>query len=350
MGEPFKLFKRLSPFIAVFLFFIPGIVCSQVTGSCAEKLRSAQLLFENGQVEQVPSILEECMKSGFNREESLAAYKLLIQSYLFEDRLEKADSAMMTFLRKNPEYVVSPTDHTSFVHLFNSFRVKRVLQIAFHIGTNQPYLTFINPFSTAGVPGSSVYSSSAANLFASFEAKTELGKKAEVCIEAGYSRLSFTNTEEFMGFKTIIVTETQNRLEIPLSLTYNLFSYGKFTAFGRLGQGVAINLSTSAKPSYDASDLNNPNSFSGADIDRGDSRIKIDLFTQVGAGLKYKIPRGFAFFEIRSNFGMLNQIMRGGDSAEELKWSYNYEDDDFHFNALNISVGLSQILFKPSKK
>jgi hypothetical protein len=350
MWKPFKVFRSLSLFIAALFFLMPVIVNSQVTGSCAEKLRSAQSLFENGQVEQVPSMLEECMKSGFNREESLAAYKLLIQACLFEDRLERADSVMMAFLRKNPEYQVSPTDHSSFVHLFNSFRVKRVIQIAFHIGTNQPYLTFIDPLSTAGIPGASNYNSTAANLFAAFEAKMELGKKTEVSIEAGYSQLSFTNTEEFMGFKTIIVAETQNRLELPLSLTYNLMSFGKFTAFGRLGQGVAVNLSSSAKPSYDASDLNNPNSFSGADIDRGDSRIKLDLFTQVGAGIKYKIPRGFAFLEVRSNFGMLNQTVRGGDSAEELKWLYNYEDDDFHFNAINISLGLSQILFKPSKK
>ena len=111
-------------FYIVLLSFLPISVYSQESGSCAENLKNAQSLFDKGQVVQVPSILQECMKSGFNREESLAAYRLLIQSYLFEDRLEQADSVMLEFLKKNPEYKISPTDHSSFVHLFNNFKSK----------------------------------------------------------------------------------------------------------------------------------------------------------------------------------------------------------------------------------
>jgi len=347
MGKYYYPFRHILTILVFTL--LPVIAKSQTTGSCAEKLKSAQSLFDKGQVELVPSMLSECIKSGFNREESLAAYKLLIQSYLFEDRIETADSAMLTFLRKNPEYKVSSTDHSSFVHLYNNFRVKQVVQIAFHIGPNQPFLTFVNPVSAASIPGENTNSSNALNLFASLEVKKELNRRLEVNAEAGYSQLSFTNIEEFMGFKNIIYVETQKRLEFPVSVTYNWLMLDKLTAYGRLGQGAAILLSSIAEPSYDAIDLNNPNSFSGADIDRSDSRIKMDLFTQAGAGVKYKIPRGFLFLEVRANFGLLNQTVRGGDSAEELGSPYNFVDDDFHFNSMNATVGISQILFKPSK-
>jgi hypothetical protein len=111
----FPVLIRLQLLYFVLHVLLPVSVYSQKTGSCAEKLESAQSLFDRGQVLQVPSMLQECMKSGFNREESLAAYKLLIQSYLFEDKLELADSTMLAFLKKNPEYKVSPTDHSSFV-------------------------------------------------------------------------------------------------------------------------------------------------------------------------------------------------------------------------------------------
>jgi hypothetical protein len=341
---------RLRTLYIVLLGSFTVIAYSQEAGSCAEKLKSAQTLFEKGQVKQVPSMLSECMKSGFNHEESLAAYRLFIQSYLFEDKTEMADSSMLTFLKKNPEYQVSPTDHSSFVHLFNSFRVKPLVQVVFHIGTNKPFLTFVNQVTLASIKGKSTYSSQAANLFTSLEIKYEINTKLELNLEAGYSQLAFTNIEEFMGFTETTYSETQKRFEIPVTVSYNWLSFGKFTAFGRVGQGIAYNLNSVAKPSSKATDGNNPNSYSGADIKRNDSRIKIDLFTQIGAGLKFKIPRGFVFMEIRSNFGLLNQTVRGGVSAEELDWHYDYADDDFRLNSLNISMGVSQIFFKPSKR
>jgi hypothetical protein len=352
MKIQYPVLMRLHFLYIVLLGFLPVIVYSQETGSCAEKLKNAQSLFDKGQVELVPSMLRECMKSGFNREESLAAYKLLIQSYLFEDKLELADSTMLAFLKKNPEYQVSQTDHSSFVHLFNNFKVKPVVQISFHLGTNLPFLTFVDVKTLSSEPGESLYNTKALNLFGSVEAKFELSKKLELNLEAGYSQLSFTNTEEFMGFKKTTYSEVQKRLEVPVTVTFNYLTFGKFTAYGRLGQGAAFNLGSVAKPSYEATDDNNPNSFSGADIERNDSRIKIDLFIQAGTGLKLKTPGGFIFMELRSNFGIFNQIVRGQPSAEELQlpWLINYEDDDFHMNSLNFNIGYTQIFYKPSKR
>jgi hypothetical protein len=289
------------------------------------------------------------MKSGFNREEALTAYKLLIQSYLFEDKLELADSTMLAFLKKNPEYQVSPTDHSSFVHLFNNFKVKPVVQISVHLGTNLPFLTFIDPESTAGEPGKSIYNTKVINLFVSIEAKFELSKKFELNFEPGYSQLAFTNIEEFMRFGKINYTENQKRLELPVSVTYNITNFGKFTPYGRLGFGPAITLGSTATTTFDPTDINGT-PITGTDIDRKDSRIFMDFFTQVGAGIKFKTRGGFLFTEIRSNFGILNQTIRGGDSAEELSEKYKYVDDDFHINSLNISIGYTQIFYKPSKR
>jgi len=348
-----KQYPGIVPMRILFIImvgFMPLVGFSQETGSCAEKLRNAQAYFDRGRVELVAPILSECMKSGFNREESLAAYKLLIQTYLFDDKLEMADSAMLAFLKKNPEYRLSPTDHSSFVHLFNKFNVKPVLQLSFHLGTNLPFITFVNPESVASEPVESLYSTTALNLFASFGAKYEINKKLELNVEAGFSQLTFTNNEEFMGFKVITYFEKQSRLELPVTITYNWLTFGKFTAYARGGQGVALNFNSVAKPSYETTDINNPNSFTGAEIVRNDSRKKIDLITQFGAGLKYKIPLGFVFLEVRSNFGLLNQTVRGGDSAEKLRWRYDYEDDDFHINSMNFSVGYTQLLYKPSKR
>lgn len=346
--------KMQQHLLIVLLLLLPVISYSQESGSCAEKLKIAQSLFDKGQVEQVASMISDCMKSGFNREESLSAYKLLIQTYLFEDELEKADSSMLDFLKKNPEYQLSPTDHSSFVHLFNTFTVKPVVQISVHLGTNMPFLTFINPVTVSSIPGKSTYSSKAVNLFVSAEAKFAMTRKIELNFETGFSQMAFTNVEEFLGIGTINYTETQQRLEIPLTATYNIITFGKFTPYVRAGFGPAVTLSTTAKTSFIAGDINGQ-TLTGSDIDRKDSRIALDLFAQPGAGIKFKTRGGYIIAEVRSNIGVFNQTVRTKLptpelSSEELGTYYKYKDDDFHLNTLNFSIGYTQIFYKPSKR
>ena len=336
-------------FIAI-ISFIPYKLLPQETTTCAENLKNAQALFDNGQVEQVPGILSECLKSGFNREEELTAYKLLIQTYLFEDKNELADSVMLAFLKKNPEYELSPTDHSSFVFLFNKFNVKPVIQISVHLGTNLPFITFIDQKSVAGIPGEGVYRSKALNLYASLEAKIKLAEKLELNIEGGYSQIKFTKIEDFMRFGETTYDETQQRIEVPLSITYDIKNFGKFTPYGRFGIGSAFTLASTALGEFNPTDENNHINRTGTSIDRNDSRIKMDLFVQIGAGIKLKTRGGYILAEVRSNAGALNQTLIGGASPGQLEFFYFYKDDDFHVNSLNFSIGYTQIFYKPSKR
>jgi len=323
---------------------------AQETSTCAENLRNAQTLFDNGQVEQVPAMLEECLRSGFKQEEELSAYKLIIQTFLFQDRNAEADSAMLSFLRKYPEYQLSPTDHSSFVHQYNNFNVDPVVQVVFRLGTNIPFLTFIDPKAVSGIPGEWEYTTGAVNICASLETKFALGPRLEVNVEGGYSQLSFTNKEDFQRIGIVNYSETQHRIEIPISATYNFISFGKFTLYARAGAGPAFDLSSTAKKvSFVPGDVITFPPFKSPDISRIDTRIKMDLFGQAGSGIKLKIPRGYLNFEIRANIGVYNQVLRGGDSAVQLE-DYNYKDDDFNLNAVNLSFGYTQIFYKPSKR
>jgi hypothetical protein len=335
---------------------VPVMVLSQETNTCAENLKNAQSLFDKGQVEMVPGILRECMRSGFKREEQIAAYKLLIQSYLLEDKLEQADSTMLDFLKSYPEYQLSPTDHSSFVNLYKTFKVKPVLQLSLHLGTNIPFITFIVP--QLVVPGKSVYNSTALNLYASVEGRFEITKKIEVNIEAGYSHLSFKKIEDILSLDQIsfdrsTYNESQNRIEIPVSVNYNLKSFGKITPYARLGFGPALTLSSTAKKlELKPTDVNNLISHTGPDLDRTNSRISTDIIAQLGAGAKFKTRGGYFFAELRSNFGIINQTVKGGDPdiENELRWYYFYVDDKrFHLNTFNINLGYTQIFYKPSK-
>ncbi|HEX2974552.1 MAG TPA: outer membrane beta-barrel protein, partial [Bacteroidales bacterium] len=283
--------------ILLFVAFYPVEAYSQQEGTCAEKLKTAQVLFEKGQIELVPEYLSGCLKSDFSREESLTAYKLLIQSYLFMENQKKADSVMLAFLGKNPEYMPSPTDHSGFVSLYNNFRIKKLIQFSIHLGSNLPFISTVKKISASGNPGDAGYSTDALNIFGSLEAKYAVNDRLEFNIEAGYSKLSFSNRESFLNpentaFGVTTYSENQTRIDLPLSITYDIKRFGDFTAYCRLGAGPSFILNSYGNASHVPADINNPYSRTGADIDRRDSRRSFDLFVMAGAGIKFKIREG----------------------------------------------------------
>lgn len=322
---------------------------AQEEGTCAEKLKSAETFFTKGQVEQIPGLLAECLRSGFKKEEALSAYKLLIQTLLLDDKQVQADSSMLAFLKSNPEYQISPTDHSSFVYLYNSFNVKPVLLLGIRAGTNLPFLTFVEQHLTSGEPGKSSFKTDLANLFISVEAKVRLAKKLEIGVGAGFSQISFTNNVDYK-FATIEYIETQQRIEVPICLTYELTTFGKFTPYARAGLGAALNLSTSANASLYMTDKNNSYNIPTRTLDVKDSRTPVDLFGQAGVGMKLKIPHGYLFAEARANLGILQQNVAGGKNVDLLENLYKWSSPRFRLNTLNMNLGYTYIFYKPSKK
>ncbi len=346
---------KLTRIPSLILFFV--ILCinttgllAQEAGTCAEKLKSAETYFSKGQVDLIPDLLAECLKSGFKKEEALTAYKLLIQTLLLNDQLKEADSSMLAFLKDNPEYQLSPTDHSSFVYLYNSFTVKPVLLLSVRTGLNYPFLTFVQEHPTSGQPGKSVYKTDAANIFLSLEGKFRIAPKLEAGFGAGFSQVRFTNIVDYYEWGKIQYIETQMRLEIPVFVSYDLPAFAKFTPFIRAGMGVALNLSTSADVTLNMTDKNNPYPRSGGTLNVRDSRIPIDFFGQAGFGLKYKIPRGFLFLEARGNFGIMDQNKAGGKNTDQLEQFYLWSSPGFRLNTLNVNLGYTYIFYKPSKK
>ncbi|MBN1107474.1 MAG: hypothetical protein JXR66_06265 [Bacteroidales bacterium] len=333
------------------MILLPVATYSQENVTCAEKLREAQSLFDRGQVEKVPEMLAGCMRSGFRREEQLEAYKLLIQSHLLEDKYDEADSTMLAFLKRYPEYQLSQTDHQSFASLFNSFSVKPLFRLGFHIGTNIPFLTSVdvNVISPEAITNS--YSTEFLNLFTSLEITIPVKDKIEACVEAAWLQTRFTNREKFLGFETVY-TERSERLEIPFTATFPFAKYGKnFTAFIRAGAGAALNLKVAAKAVTTGTDSNNRIIISGADLDVSGSRIFTDFFLVAGAGIRYKTPGGFISLESRVETGLRNYTVHDSNSASrELACRYSFSDDDFRMNNVNITIGYTHIFYKPGKR
>jgi hypothetical protein len=207
------MFYRLI-FVSLFIL-ISAELFSQETGTCAEKLKNAQTFFEKGQMDTVPDLLMGCMKSGFKKEEELTAYKLLIQTFLLSDKVQLADSTMFEFLKKNPEYQLSPTDHSSFAYLFNKFVVKPVVQLGIHASfLNIPFLTSVTQNLTDGESGKSTFSRNVGFYF-SAEARFEISEKIDFGVEAGFSQLKFSNKVN-QNLLPLIIRNLSNALKFRL--------------------------------------------------------------------------------------------------------------------------------------
>jgi hypothetical protein len=324
---------------------------AQETDSCAVKLKLAQLNFAKGQLDQIPGLLTGCLKSGFKKEDALSAFKLLIQTYMLGDKPEQADSAMLIFLKRNPEYKLSPTDHSSFVYIFNKYEVRQVIQLSVRTGIGYPFLTFINERLTYGEQDliSSSFKTDASNLYLSAEARYKFNEKFAAGLEAGYLRLQFNNTIQYGNIGTISYTETLTRLEVPVNLYYNISTSGKFTPYALAGMGVVLNLSASADASVFYSDRLNEDR-TGETLMRNDSRTGFDVIIKLGGGIKYKIPKGFFFAELRTGLGISNQYLKGGSTEQTLVNYYFWRDPDFNLNTLNFTAGWTYIFYKPSKR
>lgn len=88
---------------------------------CTYLLEDAREAYEAGMVELVPELLLECINTnGLSGEAKKEAYKLILNSYIFDYLTDEADSLMDRFVLEFPEYRAINSDPQEFVFLLES--------------------------------------------------------------------------------------------------------------------------------------------------------------------------------------------------------------------------------------
>jgi len=98
-----------APKLALLMVLIVFGLPVNAQTDCVAKLDSAKMLFNSGQIEEIPSLLEPCLRIGFAKQDKIQAYLLLIQVYLFDTNREKAQQVMSEFLHSFPDYDIQPS-------------------------------------------------------------------------------------------------------------------------------------------------------------------------------------------------------------------------------------------------
>ena len=344
--------RYLILFTISILFFNLAVMGQK---SCLNTLREAKDLYEQGLIDEIPGLLSSCMESGFTRAQRIEAYKLIILAYLFDDDQFAAEKMMDEFLKKFPEYEVMPNDPVEFVYLLESYKTSSFYSINLTFGPTFTNPAIIEQYSVLDAANTDYSNKTGTGFHVGLGISRNLFKSVNGNIGVFYSTYHYSFLEETVtelkdesySFADIVAKEEISRIDVPLSFTFVL-GRGNLHYTARIGfqVGYVLNAGLSVNRSQSAFD----NDISNPDIDLTDYRKSLDYAAVLGAGLEYKIPRGFLVLDLRYRAGLTNVNLGEGRFDNPSHYSrYFHLDDDFRLDYLSIAVGYHFSIYQSKK-
>ncbi len=348
---------------ALFILLVMHVctpLSAQDEEECLYTLRRAEELYDQGLIEDIPSMLQPCIQQGFSREDRLRAYKLVILSYLYDDNKEKAEAEMLGFLRRYPEYELLPTDPVEFSYLFNSYDTRHKFTYGVFFGGNMTHGLISEPYGVYDLAGEKPeYRFLSPGITAGARLNFLLGNQYELCVESHFSThtFSYEHTGPLLGFAQLDHEESQSWVNLPISVTRD-FSFNRLGLFIRAGfqSAYLLNAKVDINRKYTGTTDVAFNEVTGPGLDISSLRKSINVWVLAGGGLKYKISRGYVIFDVRYNIGLMNQNgdsqnrYTGNEDIQDLNFYYYYTDSDFRMNHLVFSIGYLRSVYNPKKK
>jgi hypothetical protein len=343
--------------VLISVMFVPRLVTAQQkTTTCAQTLRLARSIYENGRLHELPDLMNDCIsKSEWTTQERVDAYKLLTLAYIYLEEPEKADEMMLKILNTDPEFKPNDNiDPAEFVALWRTFRTEPVYRLGVKAGPNatQPNVHSYTP----GNEGTERYD---------YGVGFQVGVSAEIAIlnerfflnpEIYYSSKSFKLTNTFFeDDQTTTGTIRLNWVSLPVSLQYPI-SVGrnkidpKWTPY--VGGGIAVDYLIGV-----SSDLTT-NITGQSDVETAssgkDAKAQYASFNFapiISAGIKGKVKKAEIVAEIRYNFGaatIFNE-QKLYESQSEV-FGNKFVHGPFSLNSLSVSFGYLLNKYIPRKK
>lgn len=337
----------MKRFLLIFSAVLLSLSGLKAQGTCTEQLTQAQLSFDDGLLDDIPGMLKDCMEQGFTKEEKTNAYKLLIQTYLFNQMPEKADEVMMEFLNEFPSYRIAVNDPKEFINLHSTYRTDPIFKVEARGG-----LAFLTPFiSEYFGPNdiSAIRPDYEINTGFHFELNYINTLSGNLNYSAGASftllRLGYNNIP--YDYSQVNATLNHFYLGVPLALRYN-YDLGGFLLFGSAGVEPVYLISSTA-------------SFTRTDDIVGEEPIRdnetltpahrrMDVRPFFTAGLNIDLGRDQLTFSLGYKFGTFNKLNPGELYSDlNLSTKYFYEDDDMLLHHGMVTLSYIRPIYQPKK-
>jgi hypothetical protein len=339
----------------IILILLSGNIRILSQDGCASTIQEAQKLYDQGSIDEIPNLLAPCMEEGFTRSQKIEAYKLIILSYLFDDNQLEAEKSMVEFLRKYPEYEIMPNDPIEFVYLFESYRTTSVFSFGLTAAVNltdprimEPYTVFDNNMAVSEnhiKPGFTV----------GLGVGSYLSRKLLLNLEFNFSQNQYGFYDEIRvpvagsndAINAVTYSEKLYKFEWPLTLAYE-FTIKNMHYYVRGGFSAAKINGANGLPSRKYSEELPP--LSGETVDITGYRKNILFGGIIGAGMRFKIPRGIVLIDLRANMGLTNLVNPDKRyENQDFTTKFYYLDDDFAINTFSLSAGYYFSFYKPKK-
>lgn len=345
---------RIYFLFIICLFIIPLDSLQGQDDNCGILLLDARDLYDAGIVEEVPDLIKDCLMSGFSIEDLLEAYKLVINSYLFDGYPEKADSVMQAFLQVFPNYEPTAADPAEFQQLMETYQTDPYLSAGFMFGGNLSMPQLRESYGTSSPTlNKGSYPLSSLGFQVSGLLNVKLFHNAELGIELQFVRNQFSHKAQAYPFTSYVYNEQQNHVALPVSFAYMFSPNRVLKPYLRIGikADYLISATASATRSYGETgdavykDVSTPNT------DVTALRNNFNGMVFAGGGLRFKLSKSFVFIDARYCYSIMGA--NKGDkryASPDLNWLIYYVDNDFQVNAFAFSIGYLRNFYNPKKK
>ncbi|HZY83164.1 MAG TPA: porin family protein [Cyclobacteriaceae bacterium] len=328
----------------------------QKTTTCAQTLRLARSIYENGRLHELPDLMKDCIgKTEWITQERVDAYKLLTLAYIYLEEPEKADEMMLNILNTDPEFKPNDNiDPAEFVALWRTFRTEPVYRLGVKAGANatQPNVHSYTPSNE----GTESYA---------YGIGFQAGASAEIAIfndklflnpELYYTNKAFkVDNTFFEGDQHTTGTIKMNWVSLPVSVQYPI-RVGqnkidpKWVPYVSAGIAVDYLISVSSDLRTEITDQSDvPTVISGKEA-KG-QYASFNFAPIVSAGVKGKVKKAEIVAEIRYNFGAATIFNEQKLYESQLEvFGNKFVHGPFSLNTLSVSFGYLLNKYIPRKK
>ncbi len=367
-------------FLFPLLLWLTSLSAQEQVG-CSQLLQDAKEAYSGGMVELVPELLISCLEPGrLTGEERLEAYKLVINSYLFDYLPEEADRLMDRFVEEFPDYRAQDDDPAEFALMLNEHLlamgidpesspekeeapveeqrepvqpvpppvVKTPFEYAnsagFFLGGNFTFPQLIERYSLGDPAADEGAYSMGPGFQAGGEVNLLLGSAVNFSIGLFYHRAGFSYASNPFDFADYTYSETQSHIQLPASFVFILNPESTGVAV-YLRAGVAADYLFAANGSgireYDE-DLRD------VEVETtplNDARKSFNLAGLAGAGIRIPLSDSFIFFEARySPYLFRSNLEENRYRNDDLTWLLFHVDSDFRLQQFGLYAGMAWIL------
>ncbi|HEC44115.1 MAG TPA: PorT family protein [Bacteroides sp.] len=339
---------RLTPLLT-FLFCFSELIGQE--SNCLERLDNAEILFNSGIFEDIPFLIEDCLES-YSEENTKKAYRLIVLAYYMNDEVESAEISMKNLLLAYPEYRPSLGDQAEYLFVFESFKVRKVIDLGFMAGPIFTPGNLLEPFSP--FQDRFLYASNLPGISAGVMINVPITSLFSISTEPTINRYAFQIQYDnpINEIYAIDQTETNIMLNIPLNVRFT-FLNNRFQPYVKFGGQMSLLLSVETESKLERLDPVTGEIINPSETIKRDHSIyreRLNYYVGGGLGLRMNFNKFYLFAEADYYHPLNNMLASDQNRFEQSNlWSEAWVDSDFRIIHAFFRVGIARSLYSIKK-